>query len=286
MVDIATDRITVPRATRTTRPTLGLVVGKPPERSPVLPAVISRLEQAEVDVRVIVQPRSGTLIPHGLADLDLVAVRGVRSSLLTALVVLRGVGTRFLDAPEDLLAVRDRFDVHERLGRVGLPVPWFRRFGEWSEVRALADDRRIVVKHIAGTVGRGARVWLSGTGPTPVAPPFEGPYLVEEFVRSTRPELKLYRIGDHVAGVLAATGENVDCHPGVTDLSHRVAATLGVSICGIDLLWADDGPRVVDVNAFPSCQRVVNGARLLSDHLLNGLTDALIQTSRARKATA
>lgn len=210
-VDIATDPTAGAPTDPRTGPTLGLLPGKPPERSPVLPAVIARLDRAGVEVR-------------------------------------------------------------GRLGSAGLPVPWLRRVDRWSEVRAVAEVRRIVAKHVSGTIGRGARVWSSTGAPAPLTPPFDGPYVVEEYLECDQPELKIYRIGDHVAALLAATGENIDASPEVTDLAHRVAGTLGLSICGIDLRWDDDGPRVIDVNAFPSCRRVVGATRLVTDQLLARLT--------------
>lgn len=246
------------------------MLGKPPQRSPVIPEVIARLGDAGVAVHVHVQDRAAG-IPDWIHDtVDVVAVRGWRSSMLRALLEAEEAGVIFADPPSSLLAVRDRGSVHDRLAAAGIAVPTFRRSTSWSEIRRLARSGQVVVKHASGEVGRGARVFRSRDASVPAEPPFPGPYLVENHVHTDTPEAKLYRFGNRVVAAPATpTGTAIPITEPYTELAHRVAATLKLTTCGIDVLEGPRGPTVVDINPFPSARRIHGAAMLISAHLLD-----------------
>lgn len=222
-------------------------------------------------VRVHVQNGSSHQVPAWAHDVDVVAVRGLRESTLDALAALEHDDVRFCDPPTAVLAVRDRAGVHARLSAVGVRVPGHRIISSWKAVRERAGHAPVVVKHLVGDVGRGARVVRSDREDLPVEPPFTGPYLAEEYIEA-RTELKLYRIGDRVATLRLPDGDGdatVIHTPGdLRRLAHRVAAALDLSLCGIDVRPGPDGPTVIDVNPFPSARRIPDSAASVADHLL------------------
>lgn len=250
--------------------TLTLVLGKPPTRSPVLGEVIARLRR-RVAVRVHVDDGR---VPAGLADADLVALRGLRTTTLHALEPLEAEGTvAFLDPPSSLLIARDRVRLHDALRGAQVPVPPARRASDWDAVRTVAAasvrGTGIVVKQRDMSVGRSAGVWIGRRADLGDTPPFAGPYVVEPELRPAGPELKLYGIGAHAAAVVPATGELRPLGSGHRRLVARVAAASGLSILGIDVVTPVAGPMVVDVNAFPSCRRLPDAATRLTGHLLD-----------------
>jgi glutathione synthase/RimK-type ligase-like ATP-grasp enzyme len=248
--------------------TIGLVLGKPPDRSPVIHEVAVLLRRLGATVRVHVQDRDGTLVPPWLLDADTVALRGLRDPTLRALLPAERAGACFADPPSAVLAARARASVHDRLAAAGIAVPTYRWVASWSEVAAIAAARRVVIKHASGEVGRGRHV-VAASEVLPREPPFPGPYLVEDHVAADSPEVKLYRFGDRVVAARAAEGTEVTVPEGHVDLAGRVGDALALSMVGIDVLHGPDGPTVVDVNPFPSARRIGPGAMLVSGHLLD-----------------
>jgi ribosomal protein S6--L-glutamate ligase len=266
-------------------PRIGLILGKPPRRSQVIPDAIDLLRAHGVLVDVHVQDETGTLPPWIDGPVDMVALRGLRSSMLRSLLRAEEEGTRFADPPSTLLEARDRGWVHERLAEVGLAVPAFRRLTAWGEVRQFAGSRDVIVKHGRGGVGRGRRVLDPCDVPLPMRPPFPGPYIAEDRVPSKGGEVKLYRFGERVAIAEAgANGTQLELTEGHRVLAHRVSRALGLTMCGIDVMRGPQGPVVVDVNPFPSARRIADATSMVSGHLadLLGGGDHHERGSRAR----
>lgn len=250
---------------------LGLVLGKPPQRSPVLSEVIATLRDRGIRVELHVQARELS-IPVWLSQAHAVALRGLSAPMLRRLENAGGDRTRFIDTPTALLSVRDRTWVHGRLASGGVTVPAHRRATNWSHVLDTVEGEPVVVKAIAGAVGRGRQVIASRDGPLPIGAPFPGPYVIEEHVASDRPEVKLYRFGRRTAALDAATGRRYgDLPEGFEVLAERVAAALELSMCGIDVLDGPRGPTVVDVNPFPSARRLDDAVSMIAGHLTDQL---------------
>jgi ribosomal protein S6--L-glutamate ligase len=250
---------------------VGLVLGKPPRRSPVLGELVTRLRS--VGARVSVQVDDGS-IPVWLSDVDLVAHRGVSSPTLELLVTAERAGIAFCDPPSVVLFARDRRQVAARLRAAGVPVPPSAVASTWDEVRAMSASRGpggMVVKARDGTVGRGTRVLVAGDGRLPILAPFPGPYHLEEFVAGATSEVKLYRIGGHVAAFRRASTGTIWCQEpaGAWEaLALRAADALALTVAGVDVLRGSDGAAVVvDVNPFPSGKRLPDAAARLADHL-------------------
>jgi hypothetical protein len=260
--------------------TIGFVLGKPPGRSPVLGDVVVELRRRGHEV--LVHTDRGRP-PAWLDDAEVVAVRGTSTAVLRALLPAEARGVRFCDPPSRVLTVRDRRAVTARLGAAGIEVPGHGPAASWDEVRAIVDRRAdpVVIKHVSGAIGRGARVLPVRPGELPTDPPFPGPYLVEDLVGDVSDEVKLYRIGGHVAAFLADRRvrrpvpvgpdrphlPDLPDLPDLEELGARVGRALGLTILGADVLLTPRGPQVVDVNTFPSCRRVTDAVARIADHL-------------------
>lgn len=251
---------------------VGLVLGKAPRRSPVLPEVIASLGDRGVRVEVHVQDRD-LAPPVWLSRAHAVALRGLNTPMLRALQLADGAGRiRFVDTPGALLSVRDRAWVHDRLAGRGVAVPTHGCATSWSHVLESVEGTPVVVKAVSGVVGRGRQVIASRDGPLPRHAPFPGPYLIEEHVVTDGPEVKLYRFGRRTAALDAATGRRyAELPDGFEGLAERVADALGLTMCGIDVLEGARGPTVVDVNPFPSARRLEDAVSMITDHLTDHL---------------
>jgi ribosomal protein S6--L-glutamate ligase len=264
------DRRLPARRRRGAGPSIGLVLGKPPQRSRVIPEVIARLRGAGVAAHVHVQDGEDATPAWADDSVDVVALRGLRGSMLRALSRNETDGTRFVDPPSALLAVRDRASVHKRLAAADIAVPAFCRAASWDEVRRLAGSREVVVKSVSGEIGRGSRVLRSYDAVLPAESPFPGPDVLEDRVVAHGGESKVYRFGRFVATALP-DGTKPPGPERYRLLAERVAGALELSMCGIDILEGPWGPVVVDVNPFPSAHRIEEAVEMVSDHLLDAV---------------
>ncbi len=131
-----------------------------------------------------------------------------------------------------------------------MPVPAARLVASWTDVRAAADDARVVVEPLRGPDGRGVHL-AHQAADLPQVPPYDGPYLVQDMVPDDGSEHKVYVVGNRVAGVLrtwpARTTADKLGEPFVPDDTERSAAlragaATGLRVYGVDLLAGRLGP--------------------------------------------
>jgi len=256
------------------QPLVWLLLGKPPERTPVLPDVIARLTAEGSDVRVHVDAVDAPL-PERLTDADAVVLRGLRRSTLMAVAELEAQGLRCCNPARSTLLTRDRGLVQQQLSDAGIPVPSATTVSDADQARAWAAGHAVVVKvnSIDPDVAKAIVRWDDpGTMQPPAAP---GPYLVQHWVPGDGIDRKLYVIGSKVAGLLKPwstarrrAGTEFDPPAHLRRIALAVGRTLQLQIYGVDIVEGDDGPVVVDVNAFPSCNGVPGAATAIADTLL------------------
>lgn len=263
----------------TARVRVTFVLGKPAERSPVLPDVVARL-RAGTSVTVRVPGRRDHLNPAApcLRDADLVVVRGLGRRALDALRDAERAGVRCCNRIAAITATRNRAVVGRLLADAGMPVPESVEARTWPEVTHQAAGRSVVVKAVGGVRGLGAGVLVTATGSPPAQPPFAGPYLVQGLVPGDGWDRKLYVIGGRVAGLLkrwprpagrASRSPPFPVPAEMARLARRVGEAIGLEIYGVDVVAGPAGPVIVDVNPFPSCQGVPGAAASIADHLLH-----------------
>lgn len=256
---------------------VALAVGKPPRPGTLVAEVAGLLRARGVRVDV--------LLPHGDPDVlartareagppDLLVHRGLRPEALTAVAAVQAGGVPCCNPATAVSLVGDRTRTTAALSAVGVPVPASRRVERWPEVRsALATGPR-VVKRADDATGRARGVALLRDGGS--APPFPGPWLVQQPVGGDGVDRKLYVAGDRVAGRLKPgplLGPGGPAHPfepdpGLCALARQVGEVLGLHVFGVDVLVGADGPVVVDVNAMPGFRGVAGAARHVAEHLL------------------
>lgn len=204
---------------------VGLLLGKPPERSPVLPEVIELLRDAGAGVRIDV-PRSGEPLPGWLPEADVAALRGLSVSALEGIATLEGCGLRCCNSAGATLVTLDRDLMQRRLAAAGIPVPAGSVVGDADEARRWAMGRPVVLKSTDASAGRGAGVTLWTTPTHDGAPPVPGPYLAQEWVPGDGVDRKLYVIGARTAGLLkqratgTRTGEPFEPGPALVEVAR------------------------------------------------------------------
>jgi ribosomal protein S6--L-glutamate ligase len=247
-----------------------LMLGKPRERSPVIAEVVDELRARGHDVRCHVPSRVLGL-PAWLHDADLVALRGLDAGTLTALAAPELAAVRFLDDPRALLAVRDRAGTAGRLDEAGLSTPAHWPSASWGDVqeRSARHGGSFAIKHVDSSIGRSAQVWLGDAQQVPVRAPFPGPYHLERHLGGGRTEVKLYRVGAHLAGfvIRGAAATPIEIDDRLREVGVRATDVLGLSLAGLDLLIDDASEFIIDANAFPSCRRLPDAVQRIATYL-------------------
>jgi len=237
-----------------------VILGRPPSRASLLPAVLDDLRKAghEISTHVIGDGPPAAAVGKGA---DLVVLRALDLAALDALAELEDAGTRFCNTVAATRAARDKIEATRLLAAAGVPLPPIVPAANWDEALAAADGRAVVIKAAAGSRGEG----ILHTNDPPAEPPFPGPYVVEQHVRHDGIDRKLYVAGEQVFGVERSwpprsLADKLGRRFSPTAELHRLALAagraLGLELYGTDVLLSPDGPVLVDVNAFPGYKGV------------------------------
>ena len=249
--------------------------GSAPGRNPLLPPLAACL--AERDVELLAWDPTGSLpLPLTAPEADLYLVKGDHPDVLTAAACLADLGAPLLNSLAATELVTDKARAVARAATAGVRVPRSVLVGDqMSLADELARGPRFV-KPVRGAHGTGVR----RLGPGQAGSAGTGPWLVQEPVGDGGPDLKVYGVGERAAvramtfspGVVDGVREPVAAVPaGLLDAARTVAAACGLVSWGADFLLDDDGPVLVDVNAFPGYRTVEEAPRWIADAVVHEL---------------
>lgn len=173
---------------------------------------------------------------------------------------------------------RDKLRSMQLLARdgIGLPVTTFAHDPKQTdEVLKLAGGAPIVIKLLEGTQGLGVVLADTDRSATSVVEAFRASgtnILLQEFIKEAGgTDIRAIVVGGKVIAAMKRTGAEGDfrsnLHRGgsaqVIKLSPeerstavRAAKTMGLSVCGVDMLRANHGPVVMEVNSSPGLEGV------------------------------
>ena len=173
---------------------------------------------------------------------------------------------------------RDKLRSMQLLARdgIGLPVTTFAHDPKQTEeVLDLAGGAPVVIKLLEGTQGIGVVLADTKRSAKSVVEAFRGAgvnILVQEFIKEAGgTDIRAIFIGGKVVAAMKRTGAAGDfrsnLHPGgtaeVIKLSPeerltaiRSAKAMGLNVCGVDMLRANHGPVVMEVNSSPGLEGV------------------------------
>ncbi len=173
---------------------------------------------------------------------------------------------------------RDKLRSMQLLARdgIGLPVTTFAHDPKQTEeVLELAGGAPVVIKLLEGTQGIGVVLADTNRSAKSVVEAFRGAgvnILLQEFIKEAGgTDIRAIVVGNRVIAAMKRTGAEGDfrsnLHRGgsaqVIRLSPeeratavRAAKTMGLNVCGVDMLRANHGPVVMEVNSSPGLEGV------------------------------
>lgn len=216
-----------------------------------------------------------------LPKYDVVIPRIGASITFYGLAVLRQFemqGTYPLNESVAIGRSRDKLRSMQLLARdgIGLPVTTFAHDPKKAdEVMALAGGTPVVIKLLEGTQGIGVVLADTARSAKSVIEAFRGAgvnILVQEFIKEAGgTDIRAFVIGGKVVAAMKRTGaegefrsnlhrggsaQSVKITPEERSTAIRAAKTMGLNVCGVDMLRSNHGPVVMEVNSSPGLEGV------------------------------
>ena len=179
---------------------------------------------------------------------------------------------------------RDKLRSMQLLARdgVGLPVTAFAHDARQAgEVVKLAGGAPVVIKLLEGTQGIGVVLADTERSAKSVIEAFRGAnvnILAQEFIKeSTGTDIRGIVVGGKVVAAMKRTGEAgefrsnlhrggsaklIKISPEERSTAIRAAKSMGLAVCGVDMLRANHGAVVMEVNSSPGLEGVENATGL------------------------
>lgn len=173
---------------------------------------------------------------------------------------------------------RDKLRSMQLLSRkgVGLPVTGFaNKPGDVQDLIKLVGGAPLVIKLLEGTQGIGVVLAETQKAAESVIEGFMGVkanILIQEFVKEAKgADIRCFVIGEKVVAAMKRQGapgefrsnlhrggsaELVKITPKERATAVKAAKTMGLNVCGVDLLRSNDGPVVMEVNSSPGLEGI------------------------------
>lgn len=231
-------------------------------------------------------PRFDALIPRIGVKITQYGCAVVRQFAMT--------GAYCLNAADAILASRDKLAAHQALARFGVPMPVtaFASPGtDVDHVIGIVGGAPLVVKLLQASQGRGVVLAETQQAARSVIGAFQdldAEFLVQEFVSEAGgADVRLFVLGGRVVAAMkrqAKPGEfRSNLHRGGSaepivptreerEIAVRAARIMGLEVAGVDVLRAQSGPKVLEVNSSPGLQGIEGAVKqdiagMIMDHL-------------------
>ncbi len=173
---------------------------------------------------------------------------------------------------------RDKLRALQLLSRkgIGLPVTGFaHRPDDVDDLIKMVGGAPLVIKLLEGTQGIGVVLAETKSAAESVIEAFMGMkanILVQEFIKEAGgADIRCFVIGDKVVAAMKRQGKEgefrsnlhrggsanlIRITPAERATAVRAAKTMGLNVCGVDLLRSNHGPVVMEVNSSPGLQGI------------------------------
>jgi ribosomal protein S6--L-glutamate ligase len=214
-----------------------------------------------------------------LEDFDAVIPRIGASITFYGLAVLRQFEVMGVYPMNESVAIgrsRDKLRCLQLLARrgIGLPVTAYTNDPKQAEdVIDLVGGAPVVIKLLEGTQGIGVVLGETMESAKSVIEAFQGAkvnILVQQFIKeASSTDIRALVIGDRVVAAMqrrgppgefrsnlhrGGLGEKVRITPQERVMAVKAARTLGLNVCGVDMLRSKGGPLVMELNSSPGIE--------------------------------
>ena len=222
-----------------------------------------------------------------LEDFDAVIPRIGASITFYGLAVLRQFEVMGVYPLNESVAIgrsRDKLRCLQLLARrgIGLPVTAYTNDPKQAEdIIDLVGGAPVVIKLLEGTQGIGVVLGETHKSARSVIEAFHGAeiaILVQEYVKeASGRDIRVFVVGGKAIAAMQRTGaagdfrsnlhrgghaESVKISPEERKTAILAAKSMGLNVCGVDLLRADEGPVVMEVNSSPGLEGIEQSTKV------------------------
>jgi ribosomal protein S6--L-glutamate ligase len=194
---------------------------------------------------------------------------------LSVAAVLHDRGGQFLNPYPACALAQNRITAVSRLAAAGVPVPRSWVSADFAMLCELALEQPVVVKPYRGACGA---VQIVAHSPDDLAaiPLRDQPVLVQEYIDSRGPDLRIQVIGEEVFAVPvpvagAAPLPLLSVDDPLREIALRCGRVFGLSVYGLDVIEGPGGPVIVDVDHAPGFAGIAAAPAALARHIADVL---------------
>jgi ribosomal protein S6--L-glutamate ligase len=171
--------------------------------------------------------------------------------------------------------MRNKVIAMKVLKDAGVPVPDSYVAHNPIMLAPLLEDGPLVVKPYMGSMGHGVHVVWEADALDDISTHGELVF-AQRYQKPEGRDHKIYVIGGQVFGVKriwpARTyeekmGEAFSITPDVREIALQCGRAFGVELYGLDIIWSNGKPYVVDISSFPGFKGVPNAALRIADYI-------------------
>ena len=256
---------------------IGLIVVRHPRtrKSPIMAKVVHLLTEMGVRVDLIYPEERLTSLADVRPEHDLYILKSGTELALSLAGALHAAGATILNPYPIAAMLRDKIIFTRLLQEADLPVPETYVTGHPERLAPLLDAGPLVLKPYRGSQGRGIQVVWDGDELNAV-PTNAGPVFAQRYHKPQGRDRKIYCIGGQVFGVEriwpARTyeeklGQPFAITPELYQIALRCGRVFGIEVYGLDVIFSDGRPYVVDMSSFPGFKGVPDAALRLADYI-------------------
>jgi ribosomal protein S6--L-glutamate ligase len=218
------------------------------------------------------------------------------------------IGTYCLNSADGIAKSRDKLHAHQVLARHSIDMPttaFAASPKDTDDLIDLAGQAPLIVKLLESTQGRGVVLAETKKAAQSVISAFRGlkaNFLVQHFVKeASGVDIRCVVVDGKVVAAIKRSSSGGDfrsnLHLGGSatavritkaerDAAVRSAKAFGLRMAGVDLLRADDGPKVLEVNSSPGLEGAEKTTEKNIAGLLYDTIEKRVRPMPARKSTS
>ncbi|HXG64003.1 MAG TPA: hypothetical protein VNO70_02780 [Blastocatellia bacterium] len=207
---------------------------------------------------------------------DLYILKSGTDAALSLAGALHLAGAAILNPYPVVAMMKDKILAAKVLETAAVPQPATYITVDARQLAGLLADGPIVVKpYRGGSQGRGVKI-VREAAELDEMQPEQGLLFAQRYHTPDGRDYKLYCIGEQVFGVMRVwpartyedkLGEPFTVTPELRELVLRCGQAFGADLFGLDVIFSQGQPYVVDINTFPGFKGVPDAEELLADYI-------------------
>lgn len=243
----------------------------------VMPDVVQILMDWGVTVDLIYPEQQLIEVANIRAEHDLYVLKASSNLAMSMAGALHSIGAVVLNPFPVAATLRDKIVTERILRLAGVPTPDTFVADRAEHLAPLLVAGPLIIKPYRGSRGRGVRVVWDADELDEIST-LDGPLFAQRYQKPEGLDRKIYCIGSQIFGVERVwpaltyedkVGRPFTITPQLREIALSCTRAFGVDLLGLDVVFSDEQPYVVDVNSFPGFKGVPDAALRLADYIFS-----------------